>query len=417
MTAGTPTTCRRTPECGGDQALAEAIRRIQELGYVACLHDNYQDMYQRRKELGPGLDPEAARWIADGGRALAGRRAYLVCAPSRSSWPCDRRTCPPSRRGSDRQGYFIDTTYAVGPQECFDPKHPLGRNDDIASKIKLSEAARKTFGIFGSECGREWALPCSDFFEGLVGVAGRDYHNLKPESLGAKVIPFWEMVYHDCQVCYGKYGYAAGRPAEYVAHHLLAARPLNYHSIPDHLYWKAKDEARRTSGDQRMLHASRPGMGRRAPSRGRVPEDHPGGARPADTWPRPTTGSPGSSSSVPTHAAPGNLRRESGCHGGRRQRRTYRGSRSSPGWADRSCCPRGDLSSRASKFAAFLARRWNGRDYPEGALFTLRPVGGETLIHAGRVRVFHGFGDPRIDWRGSTHEVRREEVIAIPGPK
>lgn len=28
-------------ECGGDQALAGAIRRIQDLGYVACLHDNY----------------------------------------------------------------------------------------------------------------------------------------------------------------------------------------------------------------------------------------------------------------------------------------------------------------------------------------------------------------------------------------
>ena len=69
------------------------------------------------------------------------------------------------------------------------------------------------------------------------------------------------------------------------------------------------------------------------------------------------------------------------------------------------------------KFAAFLARRWNGRDYAEGALFTLQPVGDETLIHSDRVRIFHGFGDPRIDWRGSTHEVRREEVIAIPGPK
>ena len=109
---------------------------------------------------------------------------------------------------------------------------------------------RDTFGLFGSECGREWALPHSDFFEGLVGVAGRDYHNLKPESLGAQVIPFWEMVYHDCQVCYGKYGYDSGRAAEYVAHHLLSARPLNYHSIPDHLYWKGKTPARQPTDDR-----------------------------------------------------------------------------------------------------------------------------------------------------------------------
>jgi len=63
------------------------------------------------------------------------------------------------------------------------------------------------------------------------------FHNLDPTGLGATVIPFWEMVYHDCQICYGKYGYAAQRSAEYVAHHVLCARPLHYHSIPDHRYW------------------------------------------------------------------------------------------------------------------------------------------------------------------------------------
>ena len=62
------------------------------------------------------------------------------------------------------------------------------------------------------------------------------------------VIPFWEMVYHDCQVCYGKYGFDPARAGDYVAHHVLAARPLHYHSIPDHLYWKDK-RADRGRGD------------------------------------------------------------------------------------------------------------------------------------------------------------------------
>ena len=47
-------------ECGGDQALAEAIRRIQDLGYVACLHDNYQDMYKDAKSWDPGCHSETA---------------------------------------------------------------------------------------------------------------------------------------------------------------------------------------------------------------------------------------------------------------------------------------------------------------------------------------------------------------------
>ena len=35
--------------------------------------------------------------------------------------------------------------------------------------------------------------------------------------------------------------------APYVAHHLLAARPLNYHSMPDHLYWNTRAADRSAS--------------------------------------------------------------------------------------------------------------------------------------------------------------------------
>jgi len=38
-------------ECGGNDALADAIRRIQQLGYVGCLHDNVQDMYADAKSF------------------------------------------------------------------------------------------------------------------------------------------------------------------------------------------------------------------------------------------------------------------------------------------------------------------------------------------------------------------------------
>ncbi|MFA6562792.1 MAG: hypothetical protein WCV00_12860 [Verrucomicrobiia bacterium] len=137
------------------------------------------------------------------------------------------------------QAYFIDTTYAVDPQECFDPRHPLTRNDDIRWKQKLSDYTRKVFGIFGSECGREWAIPHSEFFEGLSGVSGKYFHNnIDPAKLGATVVPLFEMVYHDCEVVFGKYGYAPEAAAEYVAHHALCGRTLNYHRFDPHLYWK-----------------------------------------------------------------------------------------------------------------------------------------------------------------------------------
>jgi hypothetical protein len=238
------------PECGGNKGLTDAIEHIQDLGYVACLHDNVQDMYRDAKSWDPAfIEKRPDGSLIKGGRWLGGR-AYMVCAPKQLELAKRPQNLPSIDKLFSPWSYFIDTTYAVGPRECHDPNHPIDRNDDIAWKIRLSDYAREQFGIFGSECGREWALPHSDFFEGLVAVSGRYFHNLKPEALGATVIPFFEMVYHDCQICYGKYGYAAEKAAEYVAHHVLCARPLHYHSFPDHLYWQSpreKDEGNSNS--------------------------------------------------------------------------------------------------------------------------------------------------------------------------
>lgn len=232
------------PECGGNAALADAVSRIQSLGYVAAFHDNYQDMYADAPSWDPTmLEKDAAGNVIKGGRWLGGR-AYMVCAPKQVELAARPQNLPAVQKLFGPWCYFIDTTYAVGPRECKDPAHPLDRNSDIAWKQKLSDFSRETFGLFGSECGREWALPHSDWFEGLVGVSGRYFHNLVPEKLGAEVIPFWEMVYHDCQIAHGKYGYSIDMAAEYVAHHALCARTLHYHSMPDHLYWKAEHQPR-----------------------------------------------------------------------------------------------------------------------------------------------------------------------------
>ena len=69
------------PECGGNDALASAVARIKALGYVACFHDNYQDMYRDAKSWNPdciqkkadGSPMSGGRWL--GGRAWLGVRA------------------------------------------------------------------------------------------------------------------------------------------------------------------------------------------------------------------------------------------------------------------------------------------------------------------------------------------------------
>jgi len=398
------------PECGGNSGLADAVRRIQDLGYLACLHDNYQDMYQNAKSWDPAvIEKRSDGSLVAGGQWLGGQ-AYMVCAPNQLKMAMRPQNLPEIHRLFGPWSYFIDTTYAVGPRECADPNHPIGRNDDIAWKIKLSDKAREQFGLFGSECGREWALPHSDFFEGLTGVYARPCHNLKPESLGARVIPFWEMVYHDCQACYGKYEYEASAAGEYVAHHILAARPLNYHNMPNHLYWKEKTEPK-SGGDSRACYTRTDGGWAE-------------GLHPTDAFLKNTQEILG-----PLHQATAHdrlTRLEFLTPNGAVRRATY-------GQGDRTrvtvnfgpdnatvetklggavTLPPWGFVVETPRFLAFYALRWNGRDYPKGALFTLQAAGNQDLGKATKVRVFHAFGEPQLNWRGQIFAVPRERTIS-----
>ncbi len=229
------------PECGGDPDLAVCARRIRALGYVLSLHDNYQDIYRDSPSWDERLimkRPDGS--LVQGGR-WAGGRAYLTCSRMALGLAQRPQNLPAVLRLTAADAYFIDTTYAAGLLECFDPEHPLTRHDDMYWKQALSDYARGLFGIFGSECGREWALPHSDFFEGLVGVSGRHLHDANLEAkLGAVSVPLFEAVYRECIAAYGKYGYDIHRAAGYVLDHLIVGRPLHYHNVPPRLYWRER---------------------------------------------------------------------------------------------------------------------------------------------------------------------------------
>ncbi len=399
------------PECGGNEALADAVQRIQKLGYMACLHDNVQDMYRDAKSWDPSfIEKRPDGSLITGGRWLGGR-AYMVCAPKQLELAQRVQNLGAIRDLFKPWSYFIDTTYAVGPRECHDPNHPIGRNDDIAWKILLSDYARNTFGVFGSECGREWALPHSDFFEGLVGVGGRYYHQLKPEDLGAKTIPFFEMAYHDCQVCYGKYGYRAEDAGQYVAHHVLCARPLHYHSFPDHLYWQSPRGDRSAATEPNACYT-------------RSDNGWAEGLHPLDVFLKNTHEVLGPLHHVTAHdrlsqfeflTADGNVRRATYGDGPEATTVTVNFG---PNPADmhsptggRTVLPPWGFIVEGPRFIAFHARHWNGQDYGDGALFTLRATDDKPLKESASLRIFHAFGPATLAWRGKTYEIKREDVI------
>jgi hypothetical protein len=348
--------------------------------------------------------------LARGGH-WAGGLAFLTCSQKAVELAQRPQNLPAVRALCHADAYFIDTTYAAGLQECSDPKHPLTRLDDMKWKQALSDYARSVFGIFGSECGREWAIPHSDFFEGFTGVSGRSYHDdgLQAE-VGGTVIPLFEIVYRDCIAMYGKYGYDIFHSADYVLQHISLGRPLNYHNVPAHLYWK----------DYSLASGPAPavvdvGIFARA--------DHgwAEGLHPLDRFVKNTAEilSPlnelTSRDVVTDHEFLTLDRKVQRTTFGARVQAIVNGSTRAYAISSKrfgeTILPPGGFVIEAPEFVAFLAQKWNGVDYPEAVLFTLRSLDAKPIESSAKLRVYHGFGNTHLRLGGKEFDVQRETIL------
>jgi len=404
------------PECGGDAAFADCARRVRNLGYVFCLHDNYQDIYRDS----PSWDEKLIMKTADGniarGGHWAGGTAYLTCSQMALDLARRPQNLPAVKALCAADAYFIDTTYAAGLQECFDPAHPLTRWDDMKWKQALSDYGREVFGIFGSECGREWAIPHSDFFEGLTGVDGHPYHDKKLMSkLGATVVPLFELVYRDCIAMYGKYGYDPQLAAEYVLQHISLARPLNYHEIPPHLYWKAEFRP----ATEPTTSAPNPALFVRADG-GWAAELHPLDRFVKNTY---EILSPLNEMTARMRMTqhrfltPDRKVQQSTFGEGadavvvvvNEGKTPFTYTSQSGGIVE---LPPYGFIADSRTFVAFHALSFGGLRYSAPAMFTLRSLDNRPLSRSRQVRVYHAFGSDQIRVGKASHAVPREATVA-----
>ncbi len=415
------------PECGGNKALAEASKHIKDLGYLFCLHDNYQDIYRDA----PSWNEDYVMKHVDGslvkGGFWAGGQAWLVCSKKGLELAQRPQNLPKVKELFDPNAYFIDTTFASGLFECYDKSHTLTLGDDMRYKQELCDYARSLFSIFGSECGREWAIPHSHFFEGLGGVNGRYFHSLEPSSLGGRVIPLFEMVYRDCIAVYGKYGYAYDSAAEYVLHHIVIGRPLHYHSWGTQafdwgrgLYWMKgpKDKPSGWPYDASCFIRADNGWADRMCAVDRFIKNTHEILSPLHEITAETT--------VTRHEfLTPDFKVEHAVFGGNVDvvvnkvsgfvwyvsRYTEYIHTSKMG--GQVLLPPFGFVIESPTFVAFHALSWDGVEYNEPVLFTIRSLDGKPIDKSKRIRVFHGFGDQRLKLRGRIHMVSREEILTF----
>ena len=420
--------------CGGNKGLIDALDRIEKLGYISCLHDNYQDMYRNAKSYDPKYTAKRKDGSLMRGGYWFGGVPDIVCSAVQLELAQRKQNLPDVQKLFSPQCYFVDTVFAAGPKECYDPKHSIDRNKDLVYKKKLCDYARETFGLFGSECGREWGIPHSDVFEGITSVFGNSFHSLKPEEIGAIVIPFWEMVYHDCMICYGKYSCNPKIADKSVAQHALYARPFFHHfneTYPDHLYWK--EECGQSSDEDAAADAVKAAWGEQKQepwcfdpevsvfSRG--DNGWAEGLDPLDAFMKNTHEILGPLNRITAHERLKHLYLSEDRtiqtayygHGPNTTTITVNfGAEDAEVEMDGGqyvVLPQWGFVIENIKFIAFYAKHFNGIDYETGALFTVKPHDGKNLLEAKKIRIFHGFGKETINFIDAQYKVRKEKII------
>ncbi len=386
------------PELGGNAALADCARRAKALGWLFGLHDNYQDLY-----------PDAPSWSedylihnADGslmkGGAWAGGQCYIICSRKGLELAMRPQNLPKLRELFAPSAYFIDCTTANRLKNCYDPKHPTTKVDDIRYRQELADFARRQFGVFGSEEGFEWAVPHAEYFEGLLShKTGANMPSVK----NGLVIPLFELVYGDSIAIYAHQGdRAAPDNPSYILDHVLYAE-MPVYEFGNHRYWTDASQDFKPAG----------GAGDRLIfTRG-------SGAGVTDRFIRNTYEVLSPLNRV-TAVLPMTDHRF--VTPGREVESTRFGDDvditvnygSAPFTTGDTVLPRYGFLVSSPKLVAFCATRFLGVAYSEPTLFVLRSLDGQALDRSARVRVYRGFGGKQVAWRGGKVDVETERILS-----
>lgn len=217
------------------------IKKINGLGFLTSKYDIYQDVWPpiyhnvtHRLEGWPEdlvLD-QNGNWIK-GWVIKKGLKEYpggVIC--SLKGLERAVKKIPEDLKDKPYTARFIDTTTCSPWRECYGPKHPTTRSEDVKYKMELLKFCSENMNLVtGSENGVDCAVPYCDYFEGMMSIgigrlpdSGRNVGAVKymqptekflKYQIGEKYrIPLWELVYHDAMVTTWYWGDSSNRIPE-----------------------------------------------------------------------------------------------------------------------------------------------------------------------------------------------------------
>jgi len=172
------------PDAGGWEGLRELSLTADKLGYLFGLHDNYRDFYLDSPAFDEALTRKEANGKSPRYSIWPGGEQSELCATV--ALPFVKRTFEEMQKhGVKLTASYLDVFSSVPPEECYDPRHPMTREDSTRYRNQCLDYVNSLGIIVTSEDGADWAIP----------VINLPYWIPSP-GFGVTV-PLFELVYHD----------------------------------------------------------------------------------------------------------------------------------------------------------------------------------------------------------------------------
>ena len=388
-------------ECGGNEGLARASDRVRALGWQFGVHDNCLILFREAPSSDAG-DALVRRdgTVVHGGIGIdsLGWQTY-ACCPARMSASA-HRNYPQFRDVLHLNFVYSDQIAAMPVLECFSPDHPLTHQQTIETYGELIDYKRSHVPSICSEIADEWAVPMFDTM-GLAFVISHPF---------AYPIPLFELVYHECVnlepwpwgmltesiilncISRGRMPYLPFPNRDYLTNGFDHEQASNAYESwwmrgyePDHIFLRGDggwgEELNEYDRLVKNVYEVTSPLNELTVHQQMTEHEYLTADREVDR----------------VAFADGTTIVVNRTEGDYEHQGTLLPSR-------------GFLASGPS-FVAFYAKRHDGVEYPEGAMFAVRSQDGKPISESREVRVYHGFGDANVKVGGRVFTVAREEEV------
>ena len=176
---------------GGEEKLRKLIKKVQNMSYQIVAHDNYYDAYRISEDWNEDyVIKDYYNNLCKGGKWGGGQAHKLCPKPAYNLFAT--RNLPGIRELGFKGLHYTDVLSIVGPEKCYDSRHPLTKRGAAEWRNKILRLAQKIFGGVQSEGPLDFSADSID----RVMYVSEPEENLIKHNYVDRIIPLWEIVYH-----------------------------------------------------------------------------------------------------------------------------------------------------------------------------------------------------------------------------